>query len=116
MLPTAFPSGRRPILGVFDVSTLSSSSTDAQVLAAYDDAASWFEDSDVTKAKSLVTAGGILLRRRPKRVSLGGEEIELDLEGIRQDVRLARKFVNARTTAAAGGSGVTYVGLEDFRK
>ena len=97
------------------MSTLSSSSTDAQVLASYDDSASYFEDGSVAKAKAMITAGTILLRRRAKRVSLGGEEIELDLEGIRQDVKSARKFVTSRTAAAAGGSGVTYVSLEDFR-
>lgn len=97
------------------LSTLDSTSTDADVIAAYDDAVSWYEDNSTTKAKALVTAGAMLLRRRAKRTSFGGEEIELDLDKIADEVNRARRFVNSRKTAAAGGAGVTYIDTSDLR-
>ena len=98
------------------MSTLNGSSTDAAVKKAFDDNASWFEDGDSAKAAALVTAGTILLQRRPKSISLSGEEIELDLTLIQDEVTRARKYAQSAKAVSAGGSGATYFSLEDFKR
>ena len=97
------------------MSSLDNTSSDAAVLAAYDDAASYYEDNDPVKARALVTAGTILLRRRPSSVTQDGNTIELDLSLIATEVKTARQFANTRKTAAAGGTGVLYVRTDTFR-
>ncbi|OHB82787.1 MAG: hypothetical protein A2V98_25835 [Planctomycetes bacterium RBG_16_64_12] len=79
--------------------SLSGASTLAEVLAAYDDTASYAEDSNVAKAATFVTACRILLRRLPKRAAHGGrgaEEIEIDPVVLRDEMRAAQKWLDAR--------------------
>lgn len=98
------------------MSTLSSSSTIAEVKDAYDDNASYYEDNSVAKAKGLVTAGLILLRRVPKRARHGspGEEIEIDPAVIAAEVRTAKAFIEA-SGGGTGGPRVKHPSFEDYR-
>jgi len=96
------------------VSTLTSSSTLAEIKVAYDDNASYEEDASTSKAAAFVTACRFLLRRLPKTAQTGGkggEMIERDLQLIRGEMDVARRWlaVNSR------GGAVSFVSLEDFR-
>lgn len=108
------------------MSTLSAASTLTQVLAAYDDNASYYEDGSIPKCKAFITACRIILRRRPKRARAGGatgqgEEIELDLVLIQKELDRAMEWLEA-----AGGSvtpagtidagGYMHADLRDFRR
>lgn len=76
------------------MSTLTSASTDAQVWAAYDDNASYEEDSSRTEALAFITACRILLRRRPKVARRGGVNVEFDAATIRDELATARAWLN----------------------
>ena len=96
------------------MASLSSTSTDAEVKAAYDDNASYAEDASATKAAAFVTACRILLRRLPKRGKLGGRhEIELDPKILRLELSDARQWL--ATNASGAGSGLRAFSLEDYR-
>jgi len=91
---------------------LSSASTDAQVWAAYDDNASYQEDASVTKCKAFITACVIILRRNPRRIGTREEDTELNADGIRDELRAARDWLEANDPAGGGvddpsGSGVS---------
>jgi len=95
------------------MSTLSSSSTLAEVQAAYDDSASYAEDESVGKAAAFITACRVLLRRLPKRAVHGGretEEIELDPAMIRKELSEARRWIADRSTAT-----LRFASFQDFR-
>jgi hypothetical protein len=94
-------------------STLSSSSTDAAVWASYDDNASWEEDESRAKALAFITACRILLRRRPKRFTVSGQELEFEPVRISQEMETARQWV-ARNPASTNYR-VRYADLEDIR-
>ena len=99
------------------MSSLTSSSTLAEIQAAYYDNASWEEDASTTKALAFVTACRFLLLKLPKRVAQGGRggnETELDPSIIRAELNAARQWL-AFSSAAATGGGVKHVSLEGFR-
>lgn len=95
-------------------STLTSSSTLAEIKAAYDDNASYEEDASTAKAAAFITACRFLLRRLPKTAQAGGrggEMIERDPQTIRAELEDARKWLahNSRDGAVA------FTSLEEFR-
>ena len=99
------------------MSTLTSSSTLAEIQAAYIDNASYAEDGSVAKARAFITACRILLLRLPKRARHGGggEEIELDPESIRSELKAAQRYVSTNAGVGAGGAGVKHVDFAGFR-
>jgi len=95
-------------------STLTSSSTDAEVWASYDDNASYEEDESRTKAAAFITACRILMRRRPKRLAFDGKgEGEFDEVAIREEVKQARSWLAIHP--ASGTASVRYADLSGFR-
>jgi len=92
--------------------TLSSASTDAQVVAEYDDTASYFESEDAALARRHVTATLILLRRMGKRSRLQDFEVELDPQILREDLRETRAWLAGH---ADGDGGVIHPSTEYFR-
>ena len=97
------------------MSTLTSSSTLAQIVAAYVDNASYEEDASTTKAAAFISACRIILIKRPKKAAVGGEEIELDLELIARELDSARRWLATNGSVAAGGGGVKAISFEGFR-
>lgn len=87
-------------LSAFPLSTLSSSSTDAEVLAAYDDNASYEEDGSTSKAAAFITACRFLLRK-PKRMAEDGAEIEYDRGLLRDELARAQAFYAANVSTGA---------------
>lgn len=83
------------------MSTLTSSSTDAEVEAAYDDNSSWYEDGSVAKAKAFVTACRILIRRCATAMYHGANRVEFDIPLLRAELEQAAAFVQAN----GGGTG-----------
>jgi hypothetical protein len=102
------------------VSTLSSTSTLDQIKAAYADNASYAEDASTTKAKAFITACRLLLLKLPKRAVHGGrgggEEIELDLTLIAEEMKQANAWLSAAATIEYGGAGYVHVDVGDFRE
>jgi len=96
--------------------TLSSSSSFAEIRAAFDDNASYEEDGSVAKAKAFVTACRMLLRRTPKRAAVGGggHELELDPAIIKEMMADAQEWIAANDTVEGGRT--TWATLEDFRE
>ena len=98
------------------MSTLSSSSTDAEVKAAYDDNASYGEDDSTAKAAIFITACRMLLRRMPKVAIHGGKldarEIQQDLQLIADQMTAAQQWSAARNTAGQ----VKRLSFENFRQ
>jgi hypothetical protein len=75
------------------MSALSSTSTDAQVWAAYDDNASFEEDSAPAKAAAFITACRILLRRRPVNMTVDGRTLAFDAQAITGELERARNWL-----------------------
>ncbi len=99
------------------MATLSSSSTLAEIQAAYDDNASYAEDASTVKAVAFITACRLLLRRTYKRQvhgGRGGQELEADPSLLRAELEDARRWLAARVNRAAGPH---YLGTaHDFRE
>jgi len=99
------------------MSTLSSSSTLAEIQAAYADNASYAEDASPAKARVFVTACRLLLLYLPKRSvsgGRGGTEVELDPRLIQQEMQAANRWL-ASSRAAVTGGGVVYADFDNYR-
>jgi hypothetical protein len=102
------------------VSTLNSTSTRAEVVAAYDDNASYAEDGSVAKCKAFITACRFMLNpgrylRRASSGGRGGEEFEVGFEQIREEIEAAKRWLACRADVADGGAGVKHLSFERFR-
>jgi len=96
------------------MSTLSSSSTDAQVLAAYDGNASYEEDGCRAKADSFITACRILRNRLP--LSAGRGPQTFTRESLQAEIEVAQRWKDAHPATTGSGSGrVRYLSMENFR-
>jgi len=99
---------------------ITSSSTLAQVRAAYEDAAHYEEDGSATQARALITAANVLILRLSSEAAEGSERVRLDenLRQLRQAIEDARAYIasNPDTTGSTGaGAGVRHVSFENFR-
>lgn len=94
------------------MSALSSSSTLAEVQAAYDDNAAYAEDDSAAMAAEFVTACRILLRRLPKSVMRGAsDQVALEPEMIRQEMVAAQRWLAGKRT----GGGVVHPDFRNLR-
>ncbi len=93
------------------MSTLSGSSTNAEVWAAYDDNASYREDASRSKADAFNTACTILARRLPISAGRDGQSVS------RESLQAQQDKVEAWLAANPGssGSGSTRVRFGDFQ-
>jgi hypothetical protein len=100
------------------MSSLSSTSTDAQVWASYDDNASYAEDVSVAKAKAFTTAVRILLRRLPAESGTREGNVRFDLVTLRAELQEARDWLTANDAAAAGAGAPVAVraGFNNYRR
>ena len=120
--PARYTSGITPIslyappgfLHAQFMATLSSNSTDAQVLAAYDDNASYEEDNSRAKADSFITACRILRNRLP--LSAGRGPQTFTRESLQAEIEAAQRWKDAHpATTGSGGARVRYLSMENFR-
>lgn len=97
------------------MSMLSSSSTLAEIVAAYADNASYEEDSSASKAAAFITACRLLLLKIPKRTKhAGGSEIEVDPAQVREEMAAARNW-SAANGGTSGSGGYRHASFENFR-
>lgn len=97
------------------MSTLSSSSTLAEIQAAYDDNASYAENGSAAEAAIFITACRMLIRRLPKHVAHGGrgaEEVDLQVDLIRDELKTAEQWL---AQVRAPGGGILHPDLRNFR-
>lgn len=80
------------------MATLSSTSTDSEVLAAYDDNAGYDEDDSTTKASAFVTACRIMLRRMARSASKGGASFTANPDQVYAEMLAAKAWRAARDT------------------
>lgn len=96
------------------MATLSSSSTDAEVWAAYDDNASYEEDGSRAKANAFITACRILKRRLPISGSRAGQSISR--ESLDAESAAAGRWLASNPPTSGGTSGDTRFGdFSDYR-
>ena len=93
------------------MSSLSSSSTDAEVWGAYDDNASYQEDASRSKASAFMTACRILARRLPMSAARDGQSVSR--ESLREEVAETQAWLAANP--GSSGSGSTRVRFGDFQ-
>jgi hypothetical protein len=95
------------------MSSLSSSSTLAQIKAAYADNASYEEDDSVSKARAFVTACRLLMLRLPSMAEqVGHSKIEQDVSQLRKELEAAQSYI---ATASEAQSQVIHADFGGFR-
>lgn len=98
------------------MAAVTSASTDDEVWDAYDDNASYEEDSSRAKALAFITSCRVLLRRRP--ASTGRGNLTVSFESIASEMEAAREWLAAHpsTSTAVGGTGQTrHADFDNFR-
>jgi hypothetical protein len=101
------------------MSSINSTSTLAEVQAAYDDNASYAEDGDVAKCKSFITACRILIRRTPKESGSREAHMALTPDLLLKEIERAEEWQEAHDTSSStstGGPRVTRASFENFRR
>lgn len=97
------------------MATLNSASTRDEMLAAYNDNASYSEDGDAAKARAFITACRCLLMKTPRRVARGGpasEEIEMEPRLLMDQIEEARRWLSVN---ASQRESVAFSDFSDFR-
>jgi len=100
------------------VSALSSSSSFADVVAAYEDNASWEEDGDLAKAKAFITACRFLLRyaqRSAKRGQGTAAEQEFNYDAVRAEMAQARAYVAEQESGTTSNPNVIHADWQGIR-
>ena len=90
---------------------LSSTSTDAEVKAAYDDNADYDINESASQAGQFIVACRILIRRLPKSGKRGQSEFELTPGELRKSIDAAKQWL-----AANGRTAVIGVDFTEFRQ
>lgn len=82
------------------MSTLNANSSLPEVLAEYDNNASYDEDGSVAKARAFITAVRFMMRyaQRERKGGIAGAEHEFNLEVLREELKDAREYVEAYRT------------------
>jgi len=94
------------------MSTLTGSSTFAEVLASYRDNASWQEDSSTTKANAFVTACRFMLSYAEEQSRGGGSTTvsqKFNYDQIRQEMDEATKYVAEQSAGSTSNPNVLQV-------
>ncbi len=97
------------------MATLDSSSTTAEIAAAYLDNAGYFEDGSVSKAKAFVTACTAMMTRGITVFEHGGERMEFSPRDLRALSAEAQKYVGSNAGIADGGVGIHHADFREFR-
>ena len=97
------------------MSTLSSSSTLAEVKAAYKDNASWSEDQSVTKARAFVTAARILLVELYSQQTKGSNSLGFRVDLVESQLEKAERFAELHATDGLDGPKSAQASFRNFR-
>ena len=96
------------------MSTLDSTSTLAEIIAAYADNAGYAEDGSTSKAAAFCTACRLLLLKLPKHSSSGtasGHEVDFDLVQIRGELDTAAQWLSLKSETGV----IKHYSFENFR-
>lgn len=91
-----------------------SSSTLAEVQAAFDDNALYDVNGSVAQAQAYIAAGRILLRRVPTESGRGSARLRYELKYIADEVRRAMLWLVGNDSSARD-DGAMHFDLQDFR-
>lgn len=94
------------------MSTLTSSSTLAQIEAAYADNASYAEDDSLAKAKLFETACRLLIFKLPR--SAGHGDAQVTLNDLRDELRDVQSWI-AQKGSNTTNPGVIHADFTEFR-
>jgi len=100
------------------MSALTSSSTLAEIQAAYDDNASYEEDSSASKAAAFVTACRFLRRRLMRHAEQGGKAgfaQDFDPEVLKQEIADAQEWIGSHDSSGGTTSRVKHLSIGNFR-
>ena len=97
------------------MASLDSTSTDAEVTAAYMDNCGHREDDSATKAAAFVTACTAMMVRGISRFQHGEEAMHFSLEDLRALTKEAQAFVREKAGVSGGGAGALHADLRNFR-
>lgn len=78
------------------MSSLSGTSTTAEVQAAYDTNSSYAEDNSIPKVKIFITACRILLRRSASNIVKGSNQVSLNIPVLQNELDRATAWFEAR--------------------
>lgn len=100
--------------------SLSSSSTLAEIQAAYDDNSSYDLNGSVSQCKNFIIACRMLLRRTPTAATQDRGSIQMNTDALKTALDLATQwlFQNSGTTNSDGaqtGGGTRHFDLSNFR-
>lgn len=97
--------------------TLSSTSTLAEVQAAYDDNCSYDLDGSAEKCRQFIQAARILLRRRAEETANGTSRTRDDYHKIQGELKKAEAWwaANDTTSSSGQGSSVLFPSFQTFR-
>jgi hypothetical protein len=98
--------------------SLTSTSTLAEIQAAYDDNSAYDVNGSVSQAKLFVQACRMLMRRMPKMASQDRGSVQLSPELIQQEMQVASAFLASTpdtTSSNITGGGVRHFDLGNLR-
>lgn len=95
--------------------SLSSASTDQQVIDAYGDNADWDQAASATKAAAFVVACRHLLLRLPRLASQGSAQVAFSPDLIRKEMAAAQAYAAAALSGTGSGTGAVSARYADFR-
>lgn len=98
------------------MASISSASSNAQVVAVYMDNCGYREDASASMASAFATACRAMLRRGVRRIEFAGEIMEFEPRVLRDLAREADVYAAADAGPAGGGSGVKHPDFRDFRE
>ena len=79
------------------MASVTSATTEAEIIALYLDNCGYEEDGDAAMARRLVTAISAMRMRGMRRIETDGQIIELDPADLRDQMMTARRFASANT-------------------
>jgi hypothetical protein len=97
------------------MATLDSTSTDAEVLAAYMDNCGYREDDSSSMASAFITACTAMMARGVSRFQHGDEGMQFSLEDLRALMSDAKDFVRQKGGVTSGGGGVIHLDTSRMR-
>jgi hypothetical protein len=92
--------------------SLSSTSTDAEIWAAYDDNGSYEENNSRAQALAFKSACILLDRRRPTLISRGNRTVEMS--SLDKRIEDVSAFIATHPASGSSGSRVRYFSMENF--
>lgn len=99
------------------MASVTSSSTVAEIEAAYIDNGSYVEDASVAKCRAFITAARALMIRLPSTATKGANTLSFNLENIKEELKAAQSWLEARDTSGADlpGPAITYAQFRSSR-